>query len=47
LNSKLDADTYYTDATVAGDTTYYYATTAVNSSGKESSYSNQAKVVVP
>jgi len=47
LNSELDADTYFTDATVAGDTTYYYATTAVNSSGKESSYSNQAKVVVP
>jgi hypothetical protein len=47
LNAKLDADTYYTDSTVAGETTYYYATTAVNSSGKESGYSNQAKVTVP
>ncbi len=47
LNSKLDADTYYTDSTAAGDTTYYYATTAVDSSGKESGYSNQAKVTVP
>jgi hypothetical protein len=47
LNSKLDADTYYTDSSVAGETTYYYATTAVNSNGKESKYSNQAKVTVP
>ncbi len=47
LNSKPDADTYYTDSTVTGETTYYYATTAVNSSGKESGYSNQAKVTVP
>jgi len=47
LNSKPDADTYYTDSTVVGETTYYYATTAVNGSGKESSYSNQAKVTIP
>jgi hypothetical protein len=47
INSKLDADTTYNDATVVGGKTYYYATTAVNSSGKESSYSNKVEVVVP
>ncbi len=46
LNSKLDADTSYTDSTVIAGT-YYYVTTAVNSSGQESSYSAQVKVVVP
>jgi len=47
LNSKLDPDTNYTDATVIHGTTYYYATTAVNSKGKESDYSNRVEVVVP
>lgn len=47
LNSTVDADTSYTDATVVSGSTYYYATTAVNWSGEESSYSNQVKVVVP
>jgi Abnormal spindle-like microcephaly-assoc'd, ASPM-SPD-2-Hydin len=47
LNSKLDPDTSYTDATVLHGTTYYYATTAVNSKGKESDYSNRVEVVVP
>ncbi|MGC2608907.1 MAG: choice-of-anchor D domain-containing protein [Candidatus Sulfotelmatobacter sp.] len=47
INSKLDPDTNYTDATVIHGTTYYYATTAVNSNGKESSYSNGVEVVVP
>jgi hypothetical protein len=28
-------------------TTYYYATTAVNSKGKESEYSSGVEVVVP
>jgi hypothetical protein len=47
INSKLDSQTTYTDSTVLGGTTYYYATTAVNSSGKESAYSNRAQVLVP
>jgi hypothetical protein len=47
INSKLDGTTSYTDSTVKGGTTYYYATTAVNSSGKESGYSNRAQVAVP
>ena len=47
LNASLDASTTYTDATVASGNTYFYATTAVNSSGEESGYSNQVQVSVP
>ena len=47
INSKLDQNTNYTDTTVAGGNTYFYATTAVNSSGKESGYSNRVQVSVP
>ena len=47
INSKLDTGTSYTDATVIHGTTYYYATTAVNSKGKESDYSNRVEVAVP
>jgi hypothetical protein len=47
INSKLDPDPIYTDATIVSGNTYYYETTAVNSSGKESGYSNRAEVIVP
>jgi hypothetical protein len=47
INSTVDPDTSYTDKTIVDGTTYYYATTAVNSNGKESGYSNRVKVVVP
>jgi hypothetical protein len=47
INSSLDKDTSYTDKTIVEGSTYYYATTAVNSSGKESIYSTRVKVVVP
>lgn len=47
INSKIDQETTYTDSRVTGGTTYYYATTAVNSSGKESSYSSPVEVKVP
>jgi hypothetical protein len=47
INSSLDPDTSYQDATVVGPATYYYATTAVNKKGKESGYSNRVKVLVP
>jgi hypothetical protein len=47
INSSLDPDTNFTDTTVAPGSTYYYATTSVNTNGQESSYSNQVKVVVP
>ena len=43
----LVASTVYTDSTVAGGQSYYYVVTAVDSSGIESSDSNQSQVVVP
>lgn len=47
LNSKLDTNTSYVDNSIGVGATYYYATTAVNSSGQESAYSNLAEVSVP
>jgi fibronectin type 3 domain-containing protein len=47
LNSSLISGTSYTDSTVQNATTYYYVTTAVDSSGDESSDSNQVTVVIP
>jgi fibronectin type 3 domain-containing protein len=47
INSALDPSTSYTDNTVASGTTYYYAATAVNSSGQESGYSSPIQVSVP
>jgi hypothetical protein len=47
INSVLDASTVYTDVTVADGQTYYYVTTAVNSSNEESGYSNQTQAVIP
>jgi hypothetical protein len=47
MNSKLDPETDYTDASIAAGKTYYYKTTAVNSSGKESRYSEGVEIVVP
>ena len=47
LNSGLIATTSYTDHTVQSGYTYYYVTTAVDSQGLESAYSNQAVATVP
>ena len=47
INSTLDPSTTYTDNTVTAGTTYYYAATAVNSSGQESSYSSPIQVTIP
>jgi len=47
INSGLDTSTIYTDSTVADGTTYYYSTTAVNTSGEESAKSAAVEVVVP
>lgn len=47
INSSLDASTAYTDSSVVSGTTYYYAATAVNSSGEESAYSTPLKVLIP
>jgi hypothetical protein len=47
VNSSLDPSTLYTDNTVQNGQTYYYVSTAVNSAGAESGYSNQLLMVIP
>lgn len=47
LNSALLTATSYSDQNVVNGPTYYYVTTAVNTSGVESAYSNQAVATVP
>jgi len=47
LNSSPDPGTIYSDSTVTSGQTYYYVTTAVNSAGQQSVYSNQAEAVIP
>lgn len=47
VNSSLVTGTTYTDLAVASGQTYFYVVTAVNSSGTESVYSNQASAAVP
>jgi hypothetical protein len=47
LNSTLDTLTSYTDMAVQSGGTYYYVNTAVDSSGLQSTYSNQAEATIP
>ncbi len=47
INSLLNTGTIYTDSSVTDGVTYCYATTAVDSIGTESSYSNVAQAVIP
>jgi fibronectin type 3 domain-containing protein len=47
LNSSLEPGTVYTDSSVQSGTTYYYVSTAVDSSNVESAYSNQAAAAIP
>ena len=47
LNKSPITATSYTDQTVNGGTTYYYVSTAISTSGAESSYSNQTSVTIP
>jgi len=47
LNSALVIGLTYTDSNVLSGTTYYYVATAVDSSGNESGYSNEATAVIP
>ncbi len=47
LDASLDAATTYADSTVQSGQAYYYVTTAVDSAGAESGYSNQVGVQVP
>jgi fibronectin type 3 domain-containing protein len=47
INSALDASISYTDSSVQAGKIYYYVTTAIDSSGAESSYSNQIQASIP
>jgi Abnormal spindle-like microcephaly-assoc'd, ASPM-SPD-2-Hydin len=47
VNSASDATTAYTDTSVTAGQSYYYLTTAVDSEGVESTYSNEVAVTVP
>ncbi len=47
INSSLVPATAYTDSGVSDGTTYYYETTAVNSSGQESVPSSPVQAVIP
>lgn len=47
INVGLIASTLYNDATVANDSTYYYAATAVDIQGHESRKSAAVRVVIP
>jgi len=46
-NASLIGSTLYSDSTVSNGSTYYYASTAVNVEGHESSKSASVKVVIP
>lgn len=45
--SSADASTAYADGAVQAGSTYYYVVTAIDGSGNESVYSNQAQAIVP
>jgi hypothetical protein len=47
INPAVNTALSYSDSAVQSGTTYYYVTTAVDASGVESSYSNQATAAVP
>ena len=47
LNSSLLSSTSYTDSAVQAAQTYYYVSTAVDSSNLESAYSNEASASIP
>jgi hypothetical protein len=47
INASLIASTLYSDSTVANSTTYYYAATAVDIYGKESSKTASIKAIIP
>ena len=45
--TSMNADTTFTDSSVQAGATYFYVTTAVDSTGKESANSNQTQAVIP
>ena len=47
INTSLVSGLTYTDSSVTSGTTYFYVTTAVDSRGNESGFSNQATAVIP
>jgi len=47
INSSLVTALNYTDSTIQSGTTYYYVTTAVDSSGNESVFSNEVSATIP
>jgi hypothetical protein len=47
LNSSANAGTSFSDSSVVAGSTYFYVTTAVDSSGTESSFSNEVRAVIP
>ncbi len=47
INSALDATPAYSDNSVIAGQTYYYVATAVDGSGVESAYSNEAEGAIP
>ena len=47
VNSALDASTTYSDTSVQSGQVYYYVTTAVDSSGVQSGYSNETQAAIP
>jgi Putative Ig domain len=47
INPSLVSGSAYTDSSVVSGQTYYYVTTAVDSSGAESLNSNQAQAIIP
>ena len=47
INASLIASTLYADSTVANGSTYYYAATAVDTYGHESSQTAPIRVVIP
>jgi len=47
INGSLVGPDAFSDTTVQSGTTYYYVTTAVDTSGNESAYSNEAQAIIP
>jgi hypothetical protein len=47
VNASLVSGLSYTDASIQNSTTYFYVTTAVDSTGDESVFSNEASAVIP
>jgi fibronectin type 3 domain-containing protein len=47
INPAINPTTDYQDGGVQSGATYYYVSTAINSSGTESTYSNQTQAVIP